>query len=524
MRYLTGFSCTAALRCGCFALGAVIGLAGCGGDDGMPIDAGQDRLDGAHEGDAGPTIVDAAPRDGAIAPDGGEPFTPCVAPPAYDDVGIQVSPSGSDESGDGTEASPYRTIGHVLAEVAEAGDTIILREGEYPEPVRIRIPNITIRSHTGEWGVISQPISIDGDAGTHPVMFDVDSDGSKLQRVEVRGGFYGVFLQTRFGWGDPDTLGATNITIEDCRIHDTGRDCIKVTPQSDGLVVRRTEIWNSGMGYPEGTPPDDKNAEGIDAVNADDILIQDCYIHDTATTGVYLKGGSTGGVIERTRVERTGGLGIALGFDTSLEFFDTETNPGHYENIRGTVANCIVRDTRYAGIALYASRDARVINNTIIDTAVAGHAPLYFGIPLQDWDPSGGRPANLNPTLLNNLVFQSTPGDCVAIRHFYDDELGTVDGLEGAVHMDHNLYAAAGGSCTFTDGREGGIDGASLEAWRAHIDAEASSRTEDPLLTSDGHIQAGSAAIDAAQTDGAPSTDIDCEPRSGAVDIGADEL
>ena len=65
-----------------------------------------------------------------------------------------------------------------------------------------------------------------------------------------------------------------NITIEDSKIHDTGRDCIKVTPGSDGLTIRRTEIYNSGKGYPTGTSPDDMNAEGIDAVNADNMLVQ----------------------------------------------------------------------------------------------------------------------------------------------------------------------------------------------------------------------------------------------------------
>lgn len=474
-------------------------------------------------------LAGLAPLDltGQAAPDlagGGGGLSPENVPPAptYDDVGLYVAKNGNDATGDGTEGNPYLTIGHVLDNVAEAGDTIILRAGEYAEEVRVRLPNLTIRSHSGEVAIISQPITIDGNNPLLPVMFDVDADGGKLQRVEVKGGFYGVMLQTKWDWGDPsDTMGAQNITIEDSVIHDTGRDCIKVTPQCDGVTIRRTEIYNSGVGYPSGTPPDDKNAEGIDVVNADNVLVQDCYLHDTATTGVYLKGGSIGGVIERTRVLRAGSLGIVLGFDTSPEFFDLVANPDYYENIDGIVRNCIVEDTRYAGIAIYAAKNAKILNNTIVNTAQLAHAPIYFGITFQDYDAAAGRPANLNPIIVNNLVSQPAASTCVAIRH--SDELGGLDGLSGAATMDNNLYYTASGACTFDDGRAGGVDGVALGAWAAHIAGEASSISGDPKLTSDRHLGDGSAAIDKGQTRAEVSFDIDRAARSGVNDIGADE-
>lgn len=471
-------------------------------NDGDPgADGGRGRDGGGGDGDKGPEKV--------------------PPPPVYDDIGIQVSPSGNDQTGDGTAAKPYKTISHVVANVANPGDTIILRDGKYEEQVRIRKPNITIRSHSGEFAHISQPITIDGNNPQIPVIFDVDSDGSKLQRVEVSGGFYAIMLFTKWDWGQADRSGAQNITVEDSIIHDTGRDCIKVTPGSDGFTVRRTEIYNSGMGYPAGTSPDDKNAEGIDVVNADDVLVQDCYIHDTATTGVYLKGGSRNGVIERTRVERTGAMGIALGFDTSVEFFDLDENPDYYENIDGTVRNCIVEDTRYGGISIYASKNAKILNNTIIDTAKAGHAPLYFGVTFQDWDPNAGRPANTNPVIVNNLVSQPAAGACLAIRR--SNELGGLDGLTGPITIDHNLYFAGSGQCTFSDGRAGGGSGMALGAWRTRIGGEAASITGDPKLDADGRLGAGSAAIDKGQTRPEVSFDIDGKPRTPPYDIGAHE-
>lgn len=48
----------------------------------------------------------------------------------------------------------------------------------------------------------------------------------------------------------------------------------------------------------------------------------------------------------------------------------------------------------------------------------------------------------------------------------------------------------------------------------------------DPMFVSatDCHVLAGSPAIDAAPTSGAPSVDLDGDPRTGAPDIGADEV
>ena len=61
-----------------------------------------------------------------------------------------VSTTGNDTKGDGTIGNPYRTIQYVLDSVAISGDTITLRGGTYNEAVRIRNPNMTIRSRSGE--------------------------------------------------------------------------------------------------------------------------------------------------------------------------------------------------------------------------------------------------------------------------------------------------------------------------------------------------------------------------------------
>jgi hypothetical protein len=346
-------------------------------------------------------------------------------------------------------------------------------------------------------------------------------DGSRLQRVEVIGGYYyGIKLETKWDWGDPnDRSGASNILLEDVKVHDTGRDAIKITPGCDDVTIRRAEIFNTGI-------RDSSNAEGIDNVNGDRMIVQDSYLHDIATNGIYFKGGSTDTRIERNRIERTGGAGILVGFDTSPEFFDLTVNPQYYESIRGVVRNNIIRNTQGSGIGLYAAKDAQIWNNTLIDTAQAYHSPIYFGVTYQDWDPHAGRPPSVNPILRNNLVYQSSnlPTECVFIR--YSNDLGGLSALAGMPAMDYNLYFHSGSNCQFTDQRPTSpLDHGTFSQWQSHISGENHSLTSAPQLTTDGHLQAGSPAIEAGVCAGAPSNDFDGDqrPQGPACDIGADE-
>lgn len=465
---------------------------------------------------------------------------------SVDEAGIYVSLTGNDATGDGSIDRPYRHIGYALAQ-SQAGDTIVLRGGTYvlngetfsiggttyPEEVRVRNASITIKSRNGEKAIIQCPIDHEADYSIC-VQFDPDADGGKLKCLEIAGGYYyGVSFETKWDWGDPnDRSGATDIAIEDCTIRDTGRDSVKIKPGSDGITIRRSEISGSGA-------RDGGNAEGIDNVNGDRMLVQDSFIHDTATTGIYFKGGATDCVVERTRVEHTGAGGIMVGFDTSPEYFDTTANPDYYESIRGVVRNSIVVDTVYAGIGMYAAKDAQILNNTIVDAAKTAHSPIYFGVTLQDSDDTGKRPPNANPTIKNNIIVHGAgnANPCVGIRYATDIDIWDYDqdpavfigpfdfsGLDGMPTMDHNLYFKSGGTCTFDDGRPTSLlsDG-NLAQWQTHIAAEANALEADPGLDADEHLTAGSPAIDAGETLTEVIYDIDRQTRVALYDIGADE-
>ncbi|MBI5257577.1 MAG: right-handed parallel beta-helix repeat-containing protein [Burkholderiales bacterium] len=441
-----------------------------------------------------------------------------------------VSPAGSDATGNGSLASPYKTLGHLLSPeraLVQAGDTVTLRGPAgnnvfHETEVRLRVP-LTLRSHAGEWAVISCPINLpDGVC----IQIDPSASGSRLSRLEVMGGnLYGLFFQT--DWDARDNRGgkgASNVIVEDCKVHDTGRDAIKITPKSDDITIRRCEIYNTGRAYPPGTPLDDKNAEGIDNVNGSRMRVEDNHIHDIATTGLYFKGGAADVLVQRNRIERTGVGGIMVGFDTSPDFFDTTINPQYYESIRGTVVNNVVRDTGYAGIGLYAAQDALVAHNTVVNAARSGHAAIYFGVTLQDFDPVAVRPPTVNPVIRNNLVIQSG-GDCVGIRWANEISAAGVYGLSGAPGTDFNWYHNTSGECRFFDNRPGSplADGGGLALWRSHQRADANSLTGTIGVTADGHLLAGSPAIDKGVALPQVREDLDRQVRNAPVDIGADE-
>jgi parallel beta-helix repeat protein len=435
-----------------------------------------------------------------------------------------VAPGGDDADGKGTFAAPYRTLGRVLSTsngVVHGGDTLNLRAGTYEEcDVRLRVP-LTLRSYADERAHIHcdlrKPDSV-------VVQIDPGASGSRLTRLELSGSmYYGIQMQTNWSRGAGDKeRGASNILIEDLKIHDTGRDGIKITPHCDHVTIRRSEIWNTGAADPPGTPLEKRNAEGIDNVNGSYMLVEDNHIHDTATTGLYFKGGASDVIVQRNRIENTGMSGILVGFDTSEEYFDLLANPRYYESVRGIVRNNVVRNTGYAGIGLYAAKDAVIANNTIVNAATLGHAAIYFGIPFQDWDAKAGRPPSENPLIHNNLVIQQG-GACIGIR--WSHELGGLSALKGSPNTDWNGYFDTKGACRYSDSRPTSSisAGASFEQWKAYEKTDEHSLVAAFAIDADGHLPAGSPAIKKGEALSSVSDDLDGQPRVAPYDIGADE-
>lgn len=421
---------------------------------------------------------------------------------------IFVSPEGSDK-GKGTAASPYATVQKAL-EAAGGGNAVItLRGGTYhvTSRLRINVPNVTLRSYPGEWAHISAPI--DNPKIVQAVEFWVGSSGGRLERLEISGGhLYAVMIQGGAGWSrDP----ATDIVIQDCDLHGSGRDVIKLTPGTDRVTIRRNRIHDSGR-------RDASNAEGIDNVNADDMLVQDNRIYNIATSGLYAKGGAKRPVIERNLIMNTGGAGIALGFTTDAEFFDPD-NRERFESIGAVVRNNIIVNTDWAGIGMFAAKSAQVYNNTLIDTGRVYHGSISIQPAA---NPFLSRTASEDITIRNNIVAQGNGGrnPLVHIR-CHTGVRPCAAGLLGMPSMSNNLYFVASGQARFADERPDHRYSGGLAGWRKHIDGETGSIEADPRLDAAYHLLEDSPAIGA----GAALADDDCDgqSRTGPNDIGADQ-
>ncbi len=358
----------------------------------------------------------------------------------------------------------------------------------------------------------------------------MDADWGKLENLEITGGYYyGIMLFTRWDWGEEDRTGVSHITISNCKVHDTGRDCIKITPNCDYVIIENCEIYNSGARYSE-------NAEGIDNVNGDNMHVVDCHIHNIGSTGVYAKGGATDCVIERNIIEHCGEMGVGIGFDTSPEYFDLTVNPHRYENIRGVVKNCLIVDTQNEGIGFYASLNCSAYNNTLINTAQTNHSAIYFGVSLQDWEEDSNpndeytyRPPNKNSKVYNNIVLQDSniTSNIVFIRTFYHESIGRVNGYDaGMPEMDNNCYYLNGNNPQFTDQRpDYEAENMNFIEWQNHVNGEENTLIQNPLLDSEYKLTQNSPCIDAGNNSVSISVDLDNNhrPQGSGIDIGCYE-
>lgn len=428
-----------------------------------------------------------------------------------------VAPNGNDNN-PGSLSAPFKTIPTAI-EAASPGDVIELRNGNYTSN-EIRIPksNLTIRSYPGEWAIITAPTNIENIASC--IWYDEpDVTGGTLERLEIIGGYYyGVSFETNWDWGLPTRNGASNITIRNCKIHDTGRDCIKIKPACNNIQILSCELYNSGIG-PSNTPANGgPNAEGIDNVNGDGMLVRNCYIHNISTSGVYVKGGAKDCFIEENLIYGVGEAGILLGFYTDAEFFDQDgTNPAFYECQYSLARNNIVYNTGGAGIGFFAARNCSAYNNTVVTGSAEFHAPLYFS-PGDIWidDITTLNPPCFNIQAYNNIfVDQSGTGDedyTVQIRE---------GALTGINEINSNIYHKTTGPASFDDGVS--WPALTFGQWQSQMGFDANSQEDNPLIDDNLHLLSNSPAMDAGQASPA-ARDYDAQPRSGSFDIGADEF
>ena len=263
---------------------------------------------------------------------------------------------------------------------------------------------------------------------------------------------------------------------------------------------------------------DPSNAEGIDNVNGDYMLVQDCHIHDIATNGVYPKGGSIGSVIERCLIQRCGQKGISMAQSSGTQFYDAVANPGYYSCIDCVARNNIIEDCEGSGIDLESALRARVYNNTIVNVA----KQFQGGIRIASADKGGtvGVVRCRDCIIRNNIIVL---GAATARPMLF---MGN-NSHEGTLTMSNNRYFKTGAAAVYW--HEPGQYTLDLAGWKTATGTDTNSTEGDPLLNASWHLAAGSPCIGQAITITplmdfyAFTDDYDGNTRSGTWDIGADQ-
>jgi parallel beta-helix repeat protein len=402
---------------------------------------------------------------------------------------IFVATAG-DDNDKGTEKSPLATLTKAV-QLAAKGDTITLREGEYAGGQTVRLADVTIRAYEGEKVVVKVPN--DNERNGNCLWFT--GNNGTVRSIDLEGGYYYVL---KF------ELGVVGGLAEDCRIHGSGRDCVKIAG-ADKITLRRCEIFDSGL-------RDNSNAEGIDNVNGDEMLVQDCYIHDIATCGVYPKGGSIGSIIERCLIMRCNAAGISMAQASGLEFYDKQANPEYYSCRDCIARNNIIVDIKGSGIDLESALRPKVYNNTILD---AGQT-MRGGIRVAGNDKGGaaGLVKCKDIEIRNNII-------CVAEGSRRPNMMICKDSFEGTLTLSNNHYHKPGGKPIFW-WEPTGAYGLDLNAWQK-VSGETDCQEGDPGLDEAWHLKKDSPCIGKATPIKEFAEDYDNNKREKKWDTGADQ-
>lgn len=347
----------------------------------------------------------------------------------------------SNDGVEGAAATPSEpTTLHSALSRAGEGDTVYMRGGVYPLTSQIFVEkaDLTLRNYRDERPTLVLPT--DNRALSNVVW--LCGPRAKLIGLEIVGGYtYGVKIE------QPEC------EVTDCVIRNTGRDAVKIVRTASGTIISGCEISHTGVRDPS-------NAEGIDNVAADDVVVTGCYIHHTATNGLYMKGGAARCVIENNLVADTGHNGIMLGQSTGKRFMTSE-----YECRDSVARKNVVTRARGSGLVFEAASNCRFEENTLYDVAQA------FG---------GGISVHANEHKTPSKgVFVSNNKVVVLSRRPMFFVHG--NGLAAAEDMtsDGNQYFAPSGRYSFWYEPLSAYHG-SLDDWRRKTPYDQNSTTGDP--------------------------------------------
>jgi hypothetical protein len=291
--------------------------------------------------------------------------------------------------------------------------------------------------------------------------------------------------------------------VRNCRLHGCGADAVKLVRGADNCLIEGCEIFDTGKTT--------TNAEGIDNVAADGVVVRGCNVHDIVANGIYMKGGARDCVIEANLVTDCNANGIMLGQSSGKQFMTSE-----YECRDSIARNNLIMRTRGSGFAFEAALSCFFYNNTLYDVAREAQGAINV-------NANQHRTPSKDVSIGNNVVVVLSSRPFVFVH-----SLGLADKAD--MRCDHNLYFNPSSADRHSFWYEPEKMYWNLfRHWRANTPYDVHSLTVDPKLDVKDRLVplAGSPVTDAGADvgDAVPTDYLGVpRPRGEAFDLGAYEV
>jgi parallel beta-helix repeat protein len=401
---------------------------------------------------------------------------------------IYVSPQGND-SWNGSKLTPLKTPQKAV-DMAKEGTSILLMPGTYS------VTNLNLKPYGRLMGT-GPGVILKATNNAHSVLvISSGTSGRIIKDITLDGGLnQGLQIQN-----------AGKVWLEGVRV---------INSQGTGMRVLNTQMDIKNCEVAWTSPNNPNDGDGIKLEGSSSATITGCNIHDIRLNGIAAWDTSYVDV-RSTTINKCGKNGILSACPTRvsgcniLNVIANGVNITHESNQysqienttisqcgksgvllegkNGSVINCFIHDTDWAGVALAGSENCSVTRCTILNTGKKKWAPITFApspngpnkMPLVPTGPQELiRPVNYYAK--DNIIAQLTSFKLYMIWVLYDGNNAGLALPKDTPWVRDNIYYFKSGTAEFLDERPSGqsdvyddsLYNGGLAGWIKHTDPEA---------------------------------------------------